>query len=59
MIPAVMSDLRDIHHAETRAAARDAMAIFAEKCATKSGDREMPVVTPYRYNGAWDQAAMA
>lgn len=35
MIPAVTSDLRDIHHAETRAAARDAMAVFAEKYATK------------------------
>lgn len=35
MIPAVTSDLRDIHHAETRAAARDAMAVFAEKYAAK------------------------
>lgn len=35
MIPAVTSDLRDIHHAETRAAARDAMAVFAEKYAIK------------------------
>jgi len=35
MIPAVKSDLRDIHHAETRAAAKDAMAVFAEKYGAK------------------------
>ncbi|WP_132127204.1 IS256 family transposase [Acidomonas methanolica] len=35
MIPAVKSDLRDIHHAETRAAAQDAMAVFAEKYGAK------------------------
>jgi putative transposase len=35
MIPAVKSDLRDIHHADTRAAAQSAMALFAEKYGAK------------------------
>jgi putative transposase len=35
MIPAVQSDLRDIHHADTRAAAQSAMALFAEKYGAK------------------------
>lgn len=35
MIPNVKSDLRDIHHAETRAAAQDAMALFLKKYGAK------------------------
>jgi len=35
MIPSVKSDLRDIHHAETRAAARDAVAVFGETYGSK------------------------
>jgi putative transposase len=35
MIPSVKSDLHDIHHAETRAAAQSAMALFAEKYGAK------------------------
>lgn len=35
MIPTVKSDLQDIHHAETRAAAQKAMALFTDKYGTK------------------------
>ena len=35
MAPAVTSDLQDIHHAETKAAALAAIKVFTEKCGVK------------------------